>query len=149
MSLLTTRTVEPADWVFLGTNLQVPPEELQKTIPSLAVLVCPDGTRVVREGDPGVDVFIVGKGTLAVRRSTILLFGKEVARLTPGDLFGEVGFFAQRGRTASVVSVGPSEVYRILAAEMRVFLALHPALRMRLEDLARERLQKTSQAVNF
>lgn len=138
---MKTRRVVTGDWDVIAKAFGLSAYEAHEAFPSLAVLVCPEGTRIVREGDPGVDVFIVAKGALAVRRSVLRVFSREVARLSPGDFFGEVGFLMERGRTATVTTLGPSEIYRILAEELQNQIKRRPSLRQRLEQAAQSRLQ--------
>ena len=144
---MKTRKVQAYDWENIAKALEVAVEEVREVCPSLAVLVCPPETKIVREGEPGVDVFIVGKGGLAVKHSVMVFFSKDVARLKPGDVFGEVGFFVEQGRTATVVTAGPCEIYRILADEMHALIERHADLRLRLEEMGRQRLQALSAAV--
>lgn len=145
---MKTRKVVPADWEAIAKAFAVPADEVRAACPSLAAIVCPGGTKIVREAEPGVDVFILGKGSLVVRRSRFAFLSKDVARLKPGDFFGEVGFLVDQGRTATVACEGPCEVYRILAAEMQELLEKHADLRQRLEEAARQRIQALSAAVS-
>lgn len=145
---MKTRKVQAIDWENISKTLKVTAEEVREVCPSLAVLVCSPGMKIVREGEPGVDVFIVGKGELAVKHSVMIFFSKEVARLKPGNIFGELGFFVDQGRTATVATVGPCEVYRILADDMHALIERYPDLRLRLEEMGRQRLQALSAAVS-
>jgi CRP-like cAMP-binding protein len=145
---MKTRKVQAYDWENIAKTFQIPADKLWEVCPSLAVLVCPPGIKIVREGEPGVDVFIVGKGSLTVKHSVALFFSKEVARLKPGDFFGEVGFFVAQGRTATVETLGPCEIYRILADNMQSLLEKHVDLRLRLEETARQRVQALSDSVS-
>lgn len=61
------------------------------------------GTTVVREGKmSGVGFYIVSDG-----EASVSIGGKEVARLGPGDYFGELGLLGRRERTATVTAVTP------------------------------------------
>lgn len=61
------------------------------------------GTTVVREGKmSGVGFYIVTDG-----EATVTIKGKEVARLRPGDHFGELGLIGHRARAATVTAVTP------------------------------------------
>jgi CRP-like cAMP-binding protein len=61
------------------------------------------GTTVVREGKmSGVGFYIVSEG-----EASVTIGGKEVARLGPGDYFGELGLLGRRERAATVTAVTP------------------------------------------
>jgi PPM family protein phosphatase len=61
------------------------------------------GTTIVREGKmSGVGFFILDEG-----EASVSVGGEEVARLRPGDHFGELGLISERARTATVTAVTP------------------------------------------
>ena len=61
------------------------------------------GTTIVREGKmSGVGFFILEDG-----EASVSVGGEEVARLHPGDHFGELGLISERARTATVTAVTP------------------------------------------
>jgi CRP-like cAMP-binding protein len=69
------------------------------------------GQRVIAEGEPGQDLFIVAAGLLRVVKSRGGL-EQELALLRPGDSFGEVALVDSGGRSASVIAVTPSTLLR-------------------------------------
>jgi CRP-like cAMP-binding protein len=61
------------------------------------------GTTVVREGKmSGVSFFIVKEG-----EASVSVHENEVARLHPGDHFGELGLISKRARGATVTALTP------------------------------------------
>jgi CRP-like cAMP-binding protein len=65
----------------------------------------PGRYRVVREGSPGEEFWLVIEGKLAVNRG-----GAEVAHLGPGDYFGELAVIDPAPRDATIVSTTPVEL---------------------------------------
>jgi uridine kinase len=78
------------------------------------------GHVIITEGDEALDLFVLLEGRVLVRRGLL-----QIARLGPGDTFGEIGVVAARRRAASV------------HAETQVVVAR--LTRQRFEDLVRDR----------
>ena len=93
------------------------------------------GSAIVKQGDSGETLFILIAGKARVARG-----GRTVARLRPGDFFGELAVLDERPRTASVVADTPvrcvvlhrDELRKILAEEPRAAWALLQAMAGRL-----------------
>ena len=69
------------------------------------------GEVVVQEGDVGHELFLVSEGEVRVERS-----GAEIARLGPGEFFGELALMSGEPRNATVIAADPLETY-VLGAE--------------------------------
>jgi CRP-like cAMP-binding protein len=73
------------------------------------------GTTVVREREmSGIGFFVVVAG-----EATVSSDGREIARLGPGDHFGELGLVAERERTATVTAETPLECLELPAWDFR------------------------------
>ncbi|XP_032834641.1 cAMP-dependent protein kinase type I-beta regulatory subunit-like [Petromyzon marinus] len=73
-----------------------------------------DAEKIVVQGDPGDDFFLITEGTAAVlqRRSEREEF-VEVGRLGPSDYFGEIALMLDRPRAATVVARGPLKCVKL------------------------------------
>jgi flavin reductase (DIM6/NTAB) family NADH-FMN oxidoreductase RutF len=60
------------------------------------------GDFIVREGDPGDELFVILEGEVRVERK-----GSSLATFGPGEFFGEVAVIDGRPRSADVVAVSP------------------------------------------
>ncbi|HEX5363446.1 MAG TPA: cyclic nucleotide-binding domain-containing protein [Gallionella sp.] len=82
---------------------------------------------VFEEGDQGYSMYIVTRGVFEVYRSVA---GQHVhiARITPGEHFGEIALLSNRPRSASVRATLPSTVIRLsknaLLSEQRAAVQL-------------------------
>ena len=110
------------------------------------------GEAVVRQGDPGESMFIVGSGEVRV---TLEPSGQEVARIPAGGYFGEMSLLTGEPRTATVSAVDDAVVLEITADTFRRLAAVHPdvveqislAVAARREGLERSREVAATSAV--
>jgi CRP-like cAMP-binding protein len=104
----------------------------------------PAGARVVEEGLPGEALFVILEGEAQVTRR-----GRTLARLRPGDVFGEISVLDGGPRTATVVASTPLLVLRLYRRELTKLLQREPQIASRLlKELAR-RLRSSERAGNW
>jgi putative ABC transport system ATP-binding protein len=85
------------------------------------------GEVVVREGDVGHELFMVSDGEVRVERA-----GHEVARLGPGEFFGELALMSGDPRNATVIAADPLETYVLGEADFRAAIDASASLREQL-----------------
>ncbi|MFO0712314.1 MAG: cyclic nucleotide-binding domain-containing protein [Sandaracinus sp.] len=73
------------------------------------------GTRVVNEGDPAREMFVVLEGELEVLKKSPSGAEVRVAMLGPSSWFGEMSILDVQSRSASVRALAPSRLVRISA----------------------------------
>ncbi|GAB6020166.1 hypothetical protein CHUAL_002892 [Chamberlinius hualienensis] len=105
------------------------------------------GDYICRKGEVGKEMYIVNRGRLQVVADN----GKTVlATLRAGSYFGEISILnmgtAGNRRTASVRSVGYSDLFCLAKQDMWDVLKEYPAARVRLEAIAAKRLEKYKKA---
>ncbi|XP_044728867.1 uncharacterized protein LOC123292320 isoform X2 [Chrysoperla carnea] len=109
------------------------------------------GDYICRKGEVGKEMYIVNRGRLQVVADN----GKTVlATLKAGSYFGEIsilnmgtaGKHLGNRRTASVRSVGYSDLFVLSKKDMWDVLKEYPAARVRLEAIAVKRLEKYKRA---
>jgi putative ABC transport system ATP-binding protein len=64
------------------------------------------GETIIREGEVGEELFLISEGEVEVDRE-----GREVARLGPGDFFGELALMSGNPRNANVIATRPVDTY--------------------------------------
>ncbi|XP_067128199.1 cyclic nucleotide-gated channel alpha-3-like [Centruroides vittatus] len=101
------------------------------------------GDYICRKGEVGKEMYIVNRGRLQVVADN----GRTVlATLRAGSYFGEISILnmgtAGNRRTASVRSVGYSDLFCLYKHDMWEVLKYYPAARVRLEAIAVKRLEK-------
>ena len=106
---------------------ELPREDLARLVGGLEEVFVPAGGVVFSQGEPGDAMYIVASGALEVR------FGEEdweerVRATGPGEWFGELALLTGDPRSATVVALSDSRLWRL---DKDRFLALsdqHPAL---------------------
>jgi CRP-like cAMP-binding protein len=82
------------------------------------------GDVVVREGESALHFYIVASGHARIERADQGL----VARLGPGDFFGELALIEEHDRTATVSAEDELTCYLLPAWDFRALLKEHPEM---------------------
>jgi cAMP-dependent protein kinase regulator len=100
----------------------------QEEVGAVAFLAAPraldPGTALVREGETGDEFFVLMMGIATVSRE-----GKEVAKLEPGDYFGELALFDPAPRNATITADVPVTVAVLDRDRFQAALDAVPAMR--------------------
>ncbi len=97
----------------------------------------PAGSSIVKEGDEkGVGFFVIAEG-----EASVSLRGKEIAKLGPGDHFGEVALIRDRVRTASVTASTDVRCFVTSFWEFRSFVKGNADVAWRLLERLADLLQ--------
>lgn len=76
------------------------------------------GATIFAEAEPGRSMFIVGSGELVVRRHGSAGSAVDIARLGPGDFFGEMTLIEPQNRSASVAARSEALLYELTARDL-------------------------------
>lgn len=95
--------------------------------------------RIIREGEKNDDVYILIDGELVVSinqddRS------KFITTLKAGDIFGEIAFFTDAPRVATVRATVASECFALKASDMYILSYKHPSILMQMGRTLAKRL---------
>ncbi len=101
----------------------------------------PEGMRVIREGMPGNAVCIIASGTAEVWRRGAGGQREVLARLGPGEVFGELAILFDTVASATVEALTPLTVFAFSKERFEAALRQHPEARKRVQLLARMRLK--------
>ena len=99
----------------------------------------PTGHVVAREGDRGIGFFLILDGEARVSRG-----GKGLARLKPGDFFGEISLLDRGPRTATVTATTQVRLIGITAWVFRGILTEYPSIALKLLEIVTDRLRKAT-----
>jgi putative ABC transport system ATP-binding protein len=82
---------------------------------------------IINEGDIGEELFLISEGEVEVDRE-----GHEVARLGPGDFFGELALMSGDPRNATVVATRPVDTYVLGKDDFRAAIEASSGFREQL-----------------
>jgi CRP-like cAMP-binding protein len=99
----------------------------------------PKGHVVARQGEIEIGFFLIVSGSVTVTRD-----GKTVARLGPGDFFGELSLLDRQPRMASVTTDEPTRCLALPSWEFQHLLETDSALAVAILKEAARRLRAAS-----
>jgi CRP-like cAMP-binding protein len=105
------------------------------------------GTDVIREGDPGLGLYVVLSGELEVVRGDEP-FEATLATLRAGDVFGEIALVRGTPAMATVRATRPSTVLFLAREYFDRLIAALPAMREFFESLTEERLRQSETTIS-
>jgi putative ABC transport system ATP-binding protein len=103
------------------------PRQLTDVAEKMAKRHYATGETIIRKGDPGNEFFLVSDGEVEVIRAD-----HEVARLGPGDFFGEVALISGEPRNATVVAQNAVDAYVLGKLDFETALATSQSFRDQL-----------------
>lgn len=99
----------------------------------------PEGKVLIREGDEGREFFVLIEGSAQVERG-----GRHVAKLGPGDFFGEIALIAKTPRNATITTTSPVRALVITDRAFRALLDHSPKIQVAVLLALAERIAPTS-----
>ncbi len=117
----------------------LPGEDLTAFASYFELAAVPMGHQVYKHGDPSDALYVVRRGSIALYRDQM---GKPIqllARVSRGEVFGELGLFDGFERNASARANETSHLLRIGKHDLMAFLANQPDLTIKLQIAAARR----------
>src|SRR5262245_4506083 len=110
----------------------------------------PPSEVIVREGAPGVSMYIIKSGLVEVRKKDQTTgFDFLVAQLSEGAAVGEMSLLTGKPRSATVTTVQPTVVFTLTRADFRNLLTQHPEISLGLARILAERLEDATKQVGI
>jgi len=129
---------------------ELSPDSLAKLGTCLKTAEFPSAEVIVREGAPGVSMYIIKTGLVEVRKkdsTTGIDF--LVTHLSEGAAVGEMSLLTGKPRSATVTTVSPTVVYTLTRADFRNLLTYHPEISLGLARIMAERLEDATKQVGI
>src|SRR5256886_6209116 len=126
------------------------PDSLLKLGSCLKTSEFPPSEVIVREGAPGVSMYIIKSGLVEVRKKDPTTgFDFLVAQLSEGAAVGEMSLLTGKPRSATVTTVQPTVVFTLTRADFRNLLTQHPEISLGLARILAERLEDATKQVGI
>jgi CRP-like cAMP-binding protein len=101
----------------------------------------PAGGVIVRQGEIGTGFFIVVSGAVRVVRD-----GETIARLGPGEFFGELSVLDQQPRNAQVVAEEPTTCIALASWDLEAVITEQPRVALAMLRVLAGRLRRVTDA---
>ena len=102
------------------------------------------GEVIFRQGDPGDLVYTIVQGEVEVIREDEDGAERLLARMGPGEYFGEMALISDAPRTATVRALTDVEAVSMGGADFTTLYAYLPGLRQRVEATMKQRAARTT-----
>jgi cAMP-dependent protein kinase regulator len=104
------------------------------------------GETLLREGDPGDEMYLIDSGRVRVVRGV----GRDariLAELGAGDAVGEMALLTGNPRSATVTALADTQAWSVSQADFDTLVATYPSLALSLSRLLSERLRHTDERI--
>ncbi|HRN66726.1 MAG TPA: SpoIIE family protein phosphatase [Promineifilum sp.] len=117
--------------------LQLTPDERALFFSEEGRIVLPSQTVIMREGDPGDEMFVVLEGELVISR-----LGKQIDRLGPGMILGEMAMVDDQPRSATATTATPCSLIRLDRNGFRDLVGRSPEFALRVMNIMSVRTRR-------
>lgn len=117
--------------------IQLTPDERALLFSGEGHISLPAGAVIMREGQPGDEMFVLLEGELAIS-----VQGKRIDTLGPGMVFGEMAMVDDRPRSATATTVTPASLIRLDRARFRDLISRSPEFALRVMSIMSVRTRR-------
>lgn len=125
----------------LPTFSRWPDDALQELVGAMLVQHVPEQELVYQKGSAGDAMYLVEKGQVELRNEDEVL-----ARLVPGNDFGEMALLTGRPRTSDALAVNPTNLWVLYRSDFDRLVTRYPAVQAALTETVAQRLASADEA---
>ena len=119
--------------------------EVELILGALKLMGYNEGDTIIKEGSEGNSFYIILEGDVrVVVGKKFLRSGKEVARLGPGDFFGETALVSNQPRNATVICDGTVRAVKLERSAFESLKSSNDNFSKAMDHIAEHRQLKTS-----
>lgn len=126
---------------------EFPARALEELLDSTSVRSFATEETIVREGDPGLSLFLIEEGSVEVVTKDPAGHPLVLGRMGAGEFFGEVSVLTGRPRTATIVATSPVTAIEIYRDDLDRIATRHPVVREVLRQFYEQRAHATVEAM--
>ena len=146
-------------WKAIPILRDLDEEELRQVLKIARPVQCPRGKVILKEGETGETMYIIGEGAVEVSKTLVMMRGREdlqdrdkvLTKLSAEDhaIFGEVALFEKSKRTATVVALTDCRMLEISKPDFLRLAEQNPRIGYKITrnivQLLCSRLRKTDE----
>jgi CRP/FNR family cyclic AMP-dependent transcriptional regulator len=118
--------------------------KLEKATYSQYVKSYPPDTVVFKEGEAGIEMFVIVEGEVEIRKSTSQESAKTLIELKKGDIFGEMSLIERKPRSATAVTTQATRLLCITEELFDSVLQKNPDFSRKIIRVLSERLRRAN-----
>jgi CRP/FNR family transcriptional regulator, cyclic AMP receptor protein len=105
------------------------------------------GEVIVRQGSPGVGLFIITRGKVKIVKQLEAGNQLEIATHGPGEVIGELAVLDGAPRTANVIAVEDTSCLVLASWAFNAFMEAHPEVALQILPIVVRRFRETNEAL--
>lgn len=105
---------------------------------------CAVGETIFREGDRGDLFYVIARGEVAVFKGAGIS-QRELVRLGPGDVFGEMALISNEPRSATIITTAPTDLLRLSQENFTILMDQNERFAQRILRMISKRLQQSQE----
>ncbi|MFW5683813.1 MAG: Crp/Fnr family transcriptional regulator [Spirochaetota bacterium] len=107
----------------------------------------PADETIVRQGNPGVGLFVIVSGKVKIVKTNEQGRRLELATHGPGEVIGEMAVLDGANRTADVITLEPTTCLVLSSWDFRSFMEAHPEVALEILPVVVKRFRETNEAL--
>jgi len=123
-------------------------EQIDILVGNCHEMVLPVGAQLMKQGDPGISMFVIAQGAASVTIRDSSGQSHEVNILAAGDVVGEMSLLTGEPRSASVTALTPVRALEIPQKAIGAVLANSPDVAERFSKILAERMAQNAALTN-
>ncbi len=105
------------------------------------------GDFIVRQGNPGIGLFVITSGKVQVAKTDASGQRYEIAQHGPGEVIGEMAVLDGAVRSADVIALEPTECLVLASWAFNSFVEAHPKVALEILPMVVKRFRETNEAL--